>query len=55
VPVARSSDVTPRSEMPHGTIRRKWSRSVLTLKAKPWLVIQREMRTPMAPIFSAPT
>jgi len=28
---------------------------VQTLKAKPWLVIQREMRTPMAPIFSAPT
>ncbi len=28
--------------------------SVATLKAKPWLVIQREMRTPMAPIFSSP-
>jgi hypothetical protein len=27
--------------------------SVLTLNAKPWLVIQREMRTPMAPILAA--
>ena len=25
------------------------------MNAKPWLVIQREMRTPIAPIFSAPT
>ena len=48
------SDVTPRSAMPHGTISSKNSRSVLTLKAKPWLVIQREMRTPIAPIFSGP-
>ena len=28
---------------------------MLTLNAKPWLVIQREMRTPIAPIFSGPT
>ena len=27
----------------------------MTLKAKPWLVIQREIRTPIAPILSAPT
>ena len=52
-PTSRSSEVTPRSSIPHGTINRKNSRSVLTLKAKPWLVTQREMRTPMAPIFSA--
>ena len=52
-PTSRSSEVTPRSSIPQGTINRKNSRSVLTLKAKPWLVTQREMRTPMAPIFSA--
>ena len=40
--------------MPHGTMRRKKSRSVFTLNANPWLVTQREMRTPMAPIFSRP-
>jgi hypothetical protein len=28
---------------------------VLTLNAKPWLVIQRDSLTPIAPIFSAPT
>jgi hypothetical protein len=28
---------------------------VLTLKAKPWLVIQREIRTPIAPSFSSRT
>ena len=50
-----SSDVTPRSEIPQGTINLKWSRSVRTLKANPWLVIQREIRIPIAPIFSAPT
>ena len=44
-------DVTPLSEMPHGTIRPKGVRSVLTLSAKPWLVTQREMRTPMAASF----
>ena len=50
-PAAASSEVTPLSVMPHGTIRPKWERSVLTLSAKPWLVTQREMRTPMAASF----
>ena len=54
-PVSFSREVTPRSEMPHGTISLKKSRSVFTLNAKPWLVTQRWIRTPMAPIFSAPT
>ena len=49
-----ASDVTPLSAIPHGTIRLKKSTSVVTLNAKPWLVIQREMRTPIAPIFSSP-
>ena len=44
-----------RSSMPHGTMSLKKSRSVVTLNANPWLVIQREMRTPIAPILSAPT
>ena len=48
-------EVTPRSEMPQGTISLKKSRSVFTLNANPWLVTQRWIRTPMAPIFSAPT
>ena len=38
--------------MPHGTISPKWDRSVLTLSAKPWLVTQREIRTPIAASFS---
>ena len=53
-PSSFDSDVTPRSEMPHGTISWNWSRSVCTLNAKPWLVIQREIRTPIAPIFPVP-
>ena len=54
-PRSRASDVTPRSAMPHGTMRSKWSRSVVTLNANPWLVIQRAMRTPIAASFSSPT
>ena len=53
-PSSASSDVTPWSAIPQGTMRRKKSRSVFTLNANPWLVTQREMRTPMAPIFSGP-
>ena len=41
--------------MPQGTIRPKWRRSVFTLNAKPWLVTQREIRTPIAASFSSPT
>ncbi len=41
--------------MPQGTIRSKGARSFDTLKAKPWDVTQRAMRTPMAPTFSSPT
>jgi len=36
-------------------MRSNGERSVATLRAKPWDVTQREMRTPMAPIFSSPT
>jgi hypothetical protein len=41
--------------MPHGTIRLKYSRSVVTLNAKPWLVTQRAIRTPIAASLSRPT
>ena len=43
------------SARPQGTIRPKCERFVATLKAKPWLVTHREMRTPMAASFSSPT
>src|SRR5262245_17591184 len=46
-----ASDATPRSAMPQGTIKLKYSRSVLTFRAKPWLVTHREIRTPMAASF----
>ncbi len=42
------------SAIPHGTIRSKYERSVVTLNAMPWLVIQREIRIPTAPIFPSP-
>ena len=54
-PSSTVSEVTPLSAMPHGTMRSKQDRSVETLKARPWLVIQREMRTPIAPILRSPT
>ena len=53
-PRRRSKDVTPRSAIPHGTIRSKWLRLVLTLRANPWLVTHREIRTPMAASLSLP-
>ena len=48
-----SSEATPASAIPQGTMAAKSRKSVLTLKAKPWLVIQREMCTPIAPSFPA--
>jgi hypothetical protein len=47
--------VTARPRIPQGTISPKGSSSRPTLKAKPWDVTQRAMRTPMAPIFASPT
>ena len=47
--------MTPLSVMPHGTIRSNCERSVFTFSAKPWLVTQREIRTPMAASFASPT
>ena len=41
-------EVTPLSEMPQGTMSPNRERSVFTLRAKPWLVTHREMRTPIA-------
>ena len=38
-------------DVPHGTVKLKWLRSVATLSLKPWLVIQRLIRTPIAAIF----
>ena len=41
--------------MPQGTMAWKWPRSGATLKARPWLVIQRARWTPTAPILRGPT
>ena len=46
-----SSEVTVRSVMPHGTMRSKSRRSVVTLSAKPCEVTPCETWIPMAPIF----
>ena len=45
-----ASDVTPRSEMPQGTMRLKKSRSVFTFSAKPCMVTHRLHFTPNAQI-----
>ena len=47
-PSSAASEVTSQSAMPHGTIMPKRLRSGETLKANPWLEIQREILTPMA-------
>ncbi len=49
-----SSEQTPASLIPQGTMARKSSSRVLTLKANPCVVIQRDRCTPMAPSFSQP-
>src|SRR5207249_3129421 len=61
-PKTWSIEVTPRSEMPQGTIRSNHARSTSTLSATPWVVTQpplappsRLTRTPIAAIFSFPT
>ena len=43
--------VTPRSRIPQGTIKAKSSRSVVTFRAKPWVVTPRATCTPSAAIF----
>ncbi len=43
--------VTNTPERPHGTIRSKWSRLVVTFSASPCMDTHREMRTPIAQIF----
>ena len=48
-------DVMTTPLIPQGTMRSKLARSVVTLRANPWLVIHRAMRTPMAASFSRPT
>jgi len=50
--VSEATEPTPNSLIPHGTIKRNSDKSVLRLKAKPCIVTQREMRTPMAPILT---
>ena len=45
-------EVTGLVAIPQGTMSLKWSRSVLTFRAKPWEVIPREMCTPMAAILA---
>ena len=52
-PSSRSIDVTPASRMPQGTMSWKSSSAAFTFRAKPWVVIQRAMCTPTAPIFRA--
>src|SRR5262249_38558210 len=51
-PSSRDIDVTPLSAIPQGTIISKYSRLVFTLRANPWLVIQRAILTPIAATFS---
>ena len=47
-------EATPASEMPQGTIRVNFSRSVATLRARPCNVVFRENFTPMAQILFPP-
>ncbi len=49
-PVSYSMEVTGLVS-PQGTMSEKKSRSVVTLRAKPWEVTPREMWTPMAAIL----
>jgi hypothetical protein len=44
-------DVTPRSEIPHGTIIPKYDRSGAVLNARPCIVTQRLQRMPIAQIL----
>src|SRR5690606_8318272 len=46
---------TSASVRPHGTMPSKSRRSVVTLKASPWLVTRRAMRTPIATSLRSPT
>src|SRR5690625_3713598 len=48
-----TSEVTPCSRMPQGTMPSKWERSGSRLIARPWSVTQRRTRTPMAAILSS--
>jgi len=50
---SRSIDVTGLPVIPQGTINEKKSRSVATLRAKPWVVTEREIWTPMAAILAS--
>jgi len=47
--ISSASDVTPKSLMPQGTISENSRMSGERFSAKPCIVTQREMRTPMAP------
>ncbi len=51
-PKSSAMDVTLRLDNPHGMMPLKYDRSVLTLRAKPWLVTQRVNLTPMAAILA---
>ena len=48
------SEVTGLSAIPHGTMWSNMARSVVTLRANPWVVRPRDVRTPMAAIFRGP-
>jgi len=52
-PSSRDSDVTSASSIPHGTIRPNQLRSGSQFSANPCIVVQRDMRTPIAAILRA--
>ena len=49
-----ASEVTGLSAIPHGTMWPNIERSVWTLRANPWVVRPRDVRTPMAQILRGP-
>src|SRR5205807_3083727 len=50
-----ASEVTPPSLMPQGTIGSNHARSVVTLRARPWVVTPWLSLTPIAASLSRPT
>ncbi len=53
-PSSRQTDVMRQSSIPQGTIHSKGCRSLLTLIAKPWVVMPRRTWTPIEPILRSP-
>ncbi len=53
-PSSRQTDVMRQPSIPHGTIHSNGCRSLLTLIAKPWVVMPRLTWTPIEPILRSP-